>query len=202
MLNTFMFFDCLHIIVLERAALKPVDSAGNCKFDSRIATEAELNSIRTDLNWGINDTKLSLHRTGDCCVLSFVDGQAAGYTWVHTMGRPELIPGLTISIPGEYVYNYAGLTLPEFRGAGLQSYRHHSVLNNERWRNRRALLGYVRATNFASRKGQSRSGYKKVGTFWLFGTRKHFIALPSKSLGEIGIRRLSVRHRDMCSSAG
>ncbi len=193
MLNTFMFFDCLHIIVLDRAALKPL-SAGGCTFDSRVATEAELNSMGADPRWEINDTKMSSFRTGDSCVLSLVDGQPAGYTWVHTVGSPELIPGLTLNIPAEYVYNYAGLTLPDFRGAGLQTYRHHSVLNHERWRNKRALLGYVRATNFASQRGQSKSGYKKVGTLWLLGTRNHFIAIPSRSLGELGIRRLSPRH--------
>jgi len=193
MLNTFMFFDCLHIIVLDRAALKPLP-AGGCTFDSRVATEAELNSMGADPRWEINDTKMSSFRMGDSCVLSFVDGQPAGYTWVHTAGSPELIPGLTLNIPAEYVYNYAGLTLPDFRGAGLQTYRHHSVLNHERWQNRRALLGYVRATNFASQRGQSKSGYKKVGNLWLLGTRNHFIAIPSRSLGELGIRRLSPRH--------
>ena len=196
MLNLFMFFDCLHIIVLERTALKPLDSLASRRFDSRIATETELNNMSTDPRWEIGDTKLGFFRMGDLCVLSFVDGQPAGYTWVHTNGRPELIPGLTISIPEEYVYNYAGLTLADFRGAGLQSYRHHSVLDHERWKNRRALLGYVKATNFASRKGQFKSGYKKVGTLWLLGTRRHFIAIPSSSLVKMGVRRLFSKHEE------
>lgn len=196
MLNVFMFSDCLHVIVLERTALKPLDPAATGKFDSRIATEAELHTMSSDPRWEINDTKLNFFRKGDCCVLSLVDGEPAGYTWVDTTGSPELIPGLTLSIPAEYIYNYAGLTLPDFRGSGLQTYRHHSLLNNERWRNRSALLGYVRATNFASQKGQFKSGYRKVGTLWLLGTRNHFIAIPSKGLAELGIRRLRSGQRD------
>lgn len=190
MINLFMFFDCLHIIVLERVALKPLDPAAGRRFDSRVATEAELLAMSADPRWEIDETKLRFARTGDTCILSLVDGKPAGYTWAHTIGRPELIPGLTLSIPREYVYNYAALTLPEFRGVGLQPYRHHSVLNNEMWLDRRALLGYVKATNFASRNGQAKSGYRKIGTVWLFGSRKRFFAVFSKRLKELGIQRL------------
>jgi hypothetical protein len=189
-LNLFVFFDCLHIIVLERSALKPLDPEASKRFDSHIVSHEELVRMSQDPRWEIDEAKLKYSRMGDACVLSLIDGNPAGFTWAHTLGRPELIPGLTISVPADFVYNFAALTLPEFRGSGLQSYRHHSVLNNERWRNRRALLGYVRATNFASQKGQAKSGYRPIGKIWLIGTRKHFMAFFSRQLREIGIRRI------------
>ena len=96
-------------------------------------------------------------------------------------------------MPANFLYNYAGFTHPDFRGGGLQSYRHRSVLDNERWTDRRALLGYVAATNFASQRGQTKSGYRRIGTVWLIGTRRHFAALFSKSLRDIGIGRIPNR---------
>jgi hypothetical protein len=191
LLNTVIFFDCLHIIVLERSALKPLKADALQRFSSKIATMEELEQLGRDPRWEIDKVKLGFASMGDTCILSFVDGKPAGYTWAHTLGRPELIPGLTISVPPTFIYNFAALTLPEFRGVGLQPYRHHSVLGQERWKDRGALLGYVRATNFASQSGQAKSGYHPIGKIWLLGTRKRFVALFSRSLRDLGIGRIA-----------
>lgn len=188
--NAFIFVDCLHIIVLERAALKPLSPEAAKRFSSRVAAPEELARLSKEPRWEIDEAKLRFAAMGDTCILSLVDGHPAGYTWAHTLGRPELIPGLTLSIPSQFVYNFAALTLPEFRGVGLQPYRHHSVLDNERWKDKGALLGYVRATNFASQSGQTKSGYRRIGKIWLLGTRRHYAALFSKSLRDLGIRRI------------
>lgn len=145
--------------------------------------------MRQDPRWDISDERMRYFRTGDVCLLSYVDDRLAGYTWVHAQGRPELIPNLVIAVPGDYLYNYAGLTLPEFRGAGLQPYRHHAVLNQAQWKDRKGLLGYVRYTNMASRKGQEKSGYRRIGSMWLLGSRRHFAVYFSRSLKAMGIRR-------------
>jgi len=191
-LNLVCYFEPLHIIALDRGALKPLDADAS-RFSSRVAGEAELLELQAKGDWQVDEVKLGFHRDGDSCVLSFVDGRTAGYTWVHTDGRPEIMPGLRLAVPANFLYNYAGFTHPDFRGGGLQSYRHRSVLDNERWTDRRALLGYVLATNFASQRGQDKSGYRRIGTVWLVGTRKHFAALFSKSLRDIGIGRIPNR---------
>jgi len=109
---------------------------------------------------------------------------------VHTRGEPELMPGLRLRVPGTYLYNYAGFTHPSFRGVGLQSHRHRAVLERDEWSDRSALLGYVFATNFASRRGQAKSGYRDIGTIRLLGSRERFLVWPSSSLRRIGVERM------------
>lgn len=190
LLNTVLFFECMNIIVLDRERLRPLDPALAVQLSSRLATLADLDAMGANPELGINATKIANFKAGDACLLSYAGGKLAGYTWAHTLGRPELIPGLVISVPDAYVYNYAALTLPEFRGLGLQPYRHHQLLDSGLWQNKRGLLGYVYQTNFASRKGQTKSGYRKIGSIWLLGSKRRFIAWFSPALRRLGIRRL------------
>jgi hypothetical protein len=190
LLNTVIFFECMHIIVLDRDRLRPLEPARTAALRSRLATRADLETLRARPELGIDATKLANFQAGDVCLLSYADGKLAGYTWAHTLGRPELIPGLVIATPQSYVYNYAALTLPEFRGRGLQPYHHHQLLDSGLWPDQRGLLGYVVLTNFASRKGQAKSGYRKLGSIWLIGNQRHFIAWLSPALRRLGMRRL------------
>lgn len=190
LVNKVMFFECFHVIVLDRGRVRPLEPKPGLTLSYRLAALQDLESMRPEPRWDISDERMRYFKAGDCCVLSSVDGQLAGYTWVHEAGHPELIPGLVVAIPPDYLYNYAGLTLPEFRGAGLQPFRHHVVLNHARWRDRKGLIGYVRYTNRASQKGQDKSGYRRIGTIWLLGSRKRFWSLFSRTLRDMGIRRL------------
>jgi hypothetical protein len=80
--------------------------------------------------------------------------------------------------------------LPEFRGCGLQPYRHHEILSRPEWRERKGMIGFVHCVNWSSRRGQSKSGYQPLGTLSLIGTHDHFLALFSRELEEFGIQRL------------
>jgi hypothetical protein len=190
LVNKAMFFECFHVIVLDRDRVRPLEPTPGHTLSYRLATLQDLESMRLEPRWDISDERMRFFKAGDCCVLSLVDGRLAGYTWVHADGRPELMTNLVIAVPTEYLYNYAGLTLPEFRGAGLQPYRHHVVLNHERWRDRKGLIGYVRYTNRASQKGQDKSGYRRIGSIWLLGSRRRFWTHFSRSLRDMGIKRL------------
>jgi hypothetical protein len=140
--------------------------------------------------WEVHERKIACFREGDVCLLSYVDGELAGYTWAHTRGCPELVPGLRVSIPPEYLYNFASFTLPPYRGCGLQSWRHHALLDDERWQSKRGLLGFVLHTNFSSKKGQDKSGYKRIGSIWLLGRKDNFLVFIGKSLRCMGIQRI------------
>jgi hypothetical protein len=188
--NRFVCLRRLEIIHLTRDRLAPLDRARYASTTSRFATEPELLEMRAEGKWDLGDELLAGFRAGDRCLLSFVGGERAGYTWVHTDGRPLLAPGLRISIPEDYVYNFAGFTLPEFRGCGLQPYRHHEILNRPEWRDRKGMIGFVHCVNWSSRRGQSKSGYQPLGTLSVIGTHGHAIALFSSQLEELGIRRL------------
>lgn len=190
LVNRFFLLERLHIIVLDRDKLRAVRPKEAVRLSWRLASIEDLQEMRKDAKWDIGEDKIGLFRAGDKCILSFVDDRLAGYTWTHTAGRPTLLPGLTISVPAQYLYNFAALTLPDFRGHGLQPYRHHAALTSGLWGDRRGLLGFVRATNYASRHGLVKSGYRRIGTIWRFGSRRAFRVYCSPSLGRIGVRRI------------
>lgn len=204
LLNGLIFFQRLHIIELQRppARHSTVPSSGSSLGgrvvvavpdavpDTRVADEPTLRGLQREGGWGIDDTKLALLRAGDTCLLSLVDGRIAGYTWVHTGGCPEIMPGLRLRLPAGVLYNFAGFTHPNFRGARLQSCRHQAVWAQPAWAGLGRMLGYVSATNFASRRGQALSGYRKIGSVVLVGSRRHFFAWLSPGLRRQGVSRL------------
>jgi hypothetical protein len=189
--NRAIFFECFHIVVLDRACVRPLKLADPTAITSRAATSEEVRAMRWQPQWEVNDKLLEAMSSGDTCVLSFFNGVAAGYTWAHLEARPEITPGLSISVPRDYIYSYAGLTLPEFRGLGLQSYRHHSILETHQRLNRKGLISCVRAVNFASRNGQAKSGFRKVGSMWVTRWRGRYRTLFSPGLSRLNIRRIS-----------
>jgi hypothetical protein len=191
LINKFIYFDRLHIIVLTRDKVRPLKAKANAQLTSRFATLQDLEEMSSDPRWDVGASKIAYFKAGDSCLLSYANGELTGYTWAHTLGRPELLPGLVISVPDDYLYNYAGLTLPEARGLGLQPYRHHALLNNDRWQTKKGLLGFVKHMNFASRHGQGKSGYRTIGSIWMIGRRTRFRTYFSRTLREMGIRRLS-----------
>ena len=197
LLNGLMFFERLHIIEMQRpSAPGPAEtvagppSARPAAPNTLVADEPTLRRLQQEGGWGIDDTKLALLRAGDTCLLSLVDGRGAGYTWVHTRGCPEILPGLRLQLPEGTLYNFAGFTHPDFRGAGLQSYRHRAVWDQPAWAHLGRMLGYVKATNFASRQGQGRSGYRKLGSLVLMGSSERLVAWASPALRRAGVRRL------------
>ena len=181
----------LDVIHLTREHLAPSEPAAT-KIKSRLATEDDLQRMRSEGRWDVGEELLAAHRAGDRCLLSYIDGKLAGYTWVHAAGTPHLFEGLRLRIPDEYLYNYAGFTHPEFRGHGLQAYRHHEILRRPEWRDRKGLLGYVQCVNWSSRRGQTKSGYRPLGWLGLVGTRSRFAVFVSRELEQLGIRRIHV----------
>jgi hypothetical protein len=189
MLNKFMLFERLHIILLTHENVQPLKLKPGVVLKSRFATLEDLEALRANAVWEIDDNKMRYIRTGDSCLLSYADEKLAGYTWAHSGGTPELLNGLVIRVPKEFVYNYSGLTLPEFRGLGLQPYRHHTLLNHDKWQGCKGLLGFVRHTNWSSRAGQHKSGYRPIGSIWMIGTETRFFTIFSKKLRDLGVRR-------------
>jgi hypothetical protein len=187
--NRFVCLRRLDVIRLSRDELEPLPPT-QANIVSRIATETDLLAMQAAGIWNIGDDNLAGFRAGDRCLLSYVDNKLAGYTWIHTRSRPLLIPRLRLRIPDDYLYNFAGFTAPAFRGFGLQGHRHHAILERDEWRDRKGLLGYVQCVNWSSRRGQSKSGYRPLGSIVLVGTHDHFAVLLSSELEALGIRRL------------
>jgi hypothetical protein len=191
LINRLIYFDCLHIIVLDRDNIKSLDPARTHRLSTKVATLEDLEEMKKQGCWNIHHRKIEYFNQGDTCLLSYVDNKLAGYTWAHINGRPEFVAGLRLRIPNEYLYNSSAFTHPDYRGYGLQSFRHHQLLNLNQWRNKKGLLGFVVHTNFSSRRGQEKAGYKKIGNIYVIGSKSHFYALIGKNLRDMGIKRVN-----------
>lgn len=197
-LNKYVCLRRLEVIYLTRDFLVPLEASRYVNITSRLATEADLTRMVAEGTWDLNDDLIEGFRQGDSCLLSFVRDKAggeklAGYTWVHSAGRPLIVKGLRLSIPSDYIYNFAGYTAPAFRGFGLQPYRHHELLNRPEWRDRKGMIGYVECMNWSSQKGQAKSGYQRLGSLTMIGTNEKFSVSLSPELKKLGIRRLPER---------
>ena len=190
LVNRFFHFDCLHIIVLDRENLKPLDPNNTHKLSTKIATLEDLEEMEKQGCWGLPQRTIEYFNRGDTCLLSYVDNKLAGYTWALKNECPTLVAGLTLSVPHEYLYNFCGFTLPDYRGYGLQSFRHYELLNHHQWRDRKGLLGFVVHTNRSSRRGQDKSGYRGVGNIYIIGRKSTVCALIGKNLRSMGIKRI------------
>ncbi len=184
--------DWVQVIALDRArAGRPAESGAGAdagRLAWRLATEADLRALQAQGDWQVDETKLALLCAGEQCLLSLVDSRIAGYTWVHVRGRPEILPGLWLRLPSGWLYNFAGYTHPDFRGGGLQGRRHAAVLDHPAWQGSAGLIGWVKASNHDSRRGQHKSGYRSVG--WILRLRlgrQRWLTLASPSLARRGI---------------
>lgn len=190
LINRFCHFDCLHIIALDRENLRPLDPAKAARLSAKVATLEHLKEMERQGCWGLPERTVDYFNRGDTCLLSYIDDKLAGYTWALESGCPTLVAGLTVSVPHEYLYNFCGFTHPDFRGYGLQSFRHHALLNDQRWMDRKGLLGFVVHTNRSSQRGQNKSGYRTLGKIHIIGKGRRLYAHLGKSLRSMGIKRI------------
>ena len=188
-LNAVIRAESLKIIVRERSQVR-LDPETSTRFTYRPASRADLEAMRLDPRLDIDESKLRRFDEGDLCLLSFVDGEIAGYTWSHHGNEADLMPGLRISVPSHYFYDYAALTLPEFRGLGLHALRQDQLFETEMFSDKAGLIGFVRSTNYPMLRTLPKRGNKTVGTVWLIGGRRHFLAVFSRSARRLGMRRL------------
>ena len=191
LINKLCHLDCLHVVILDRANLKPLDPGKAARLSTKLATLEDITEMKKQGGWGLPPEAVEYFEQGDKCLLSYVDNELAGYTWAHKNDCPSLVEGLRVSVPHEYLYNFCGFTHPNYRGYGLQSFRHHALLNHQLWKDRKGLLGFVAHTNRSSQRGQDKSGYKRIGNIYIVGTRSRLFAHIGRSLREMGIKRVN-----------
>jgi len=183
--------ECYNIVVLDQAEVREHRVASTPEVSVRVATRDELMEMHKQQTWQIHDFLLDRAAEGDLCFLNYCGGELAGYTWANVNGQPLLFPHLRLKLPDNYIYNYAGFTLPKFRGYGLQAIRHSALIHHKQWNaTTRGLIGYVNATNWPSIRGQTKSGYRKIGTLVLVGSKNHFVTFRSRAVRDFGIVRL------------
>lgn len=197
LVNRFLVLDAFVVVVLDREKVHRPRVVDEAPVSFRLARPDDVRALSRGDRPLLAEELRRAFVEGDACLLQFVGDELAGYTWAHDRGAPLLIPGLRLKIPEAYVYNYASLTLPPFRGRNHQALRHHQLLQDRRWQDRAGLLGYVKQANWSSRSGLRKSGYRELGRIWVVGLGDNVATFIPPSLRRLGIERVDAHVEPM-----
>lgn len=188
--NQYFCFNCMHFIQLDRENLKPPNPARLHRLSTRIATREDIQEMEKQGCWQLPSKVFERFDRNNYCLLSYIDNNLAGYTWVLDDGDCAVFGDIKLIGPEGYLYNWAGFTLPQYRGHGLQSFRHYELLNHPRWKDKKGLVGYVSHTNYRSKQGQRKSGYIGVGKVYVIGRKSNIHAFIGEELLKNGFKRM------------
>jgi len=186
-LNRLFNLNCLMIISLNKDDYKKRESADLSTHVFKNATENDIRELTKTNEFDIYEQDLKALKNGEQCLLHYVGDELAGYTWAHLSQSPTIIDGIRLKIPQNTIYNYKGFTHPKFRGKGLQSIRYQLLFDNYAGNGYSNLLGYVFRTNWSSRKGQRKGGYRDIGPLYYMKAKNTIFVLLSKKLVKAGI---------------
>lgn len=191
-INRFVPFTILHIVLLERNRVTKPLAVGETEFTCRITTiDSFQNVLDTLAPSEVQEHQLDSYvqdaQEGDILLLNYAANQLAGFTCAHLGGTPYLLPDLRLKVPDSFVYNFSAFTFPKFRGKNLQGFRHYELLHQESCRNKAGLIGYVHYTNFRSLRGVIKSGYRVLGKIWKIGRGERKRIWLSRSVRRFGI---------------
>ena len=167
--------DELYLIVLSvpRVSQRVLDEARSHSF--RFASPEDLTRIGTSYGDEVGAVDFDFLRRGDRCLLQLEGDQLVGFTWIAGSQLVHIEHGFHLNLPDHLAYNYHGFTAPTYRGKAFQAVRHLRLLELLGSEGKTGLFGFVDRLNFASRRGQAKSGYRQVGklTFRFHGPRVH-----------------------------
>lgn len=98
---------------------------------------------------------------GDECFGAFDGDQLACYAWYSN--QPTDDDGLTVQFSPDYVYSYAAVTLPEYRGRRLHPIRMNRVLREYLARGRKGIVSTIDSQNFRALRGAAKLGVEEIG---------------------------------------
>ncbi len=180
--------EILYIIMNDRRNIRKPKLKFNEKMLFKIATRQDLLTLKDQGEYQIDEEKLDLFDRGELCLLNYSNDEVAGYTHAHVSGRPILKPHLELEIPDNMIYNFAGFTLPKFRGRNHHGMRHYELMQLPQCLNKRYMIGYVEFDNFAALRGDRKSGYAKIGYILVLGIARWKFIYLSKDLRKHEIR--------------
>lgn len=193
--NRFVAFRVLHVVLLERSRVKKLPMVGDTEFSCRVTTVESYQKVLNELDPQlVEEFRLETYvqdaKNGDLLLLNYAGDELAGFTCAHLGGKPYLLPGLRLKVPDSVVYNFSAFTFPKFRGRNLQGIRHYELLHLEPCKDKVGLIAYVSYNNFRSLRGVSKSGYRVIGKIWVIGRGDRMIIKLSKGVRQFGIRLL------------
>lgn len=191
-INRFVPFTILYVVLLERNRVKKPPTAGETKFTCRLTTIDSFKNMLGNLDPQLVekhalDSYVQDAQEGDLLLLNYAGDELAGFTCAHLGGTPYLLPDLRLRVPDSVVYNFSAFTFPKFRGKHLQGLRHYELLHQKPCRGKAGLIGYVHYNNFESLRGVVKSGYRILGKIWVIGRGEHKKIRLSKSVRRFGI---------------
>jgi hypothetical protein len=187
-IRKFIAFEVWSVLLNDRDNIKrPVQNEDET-LDFKIASEQDLKWLLDNKKDIVDKHLLDNYNRGDICLLNYSGGTFAGYTHATVNGHAVLDNFIELALPDDMIYNYAGLTIPEFRGRKHHSIRHFELMNTDPCKDKKSILAYVNFDNFAAIRGGLKGGRYLIGYIVSYGLRKKKHVKLTKGIKRYGIQ--------------
>jgi len=122
---------------------------------------------------------------GDKCIGAFLDNQLCSYAW-YAHNASTSSNRLVTRFSSDYAYTYKNLTLPAYRGRGIQRWVKNYALSLYQAEGKKGVIVAIDSNNFSSRRTTAAVGAKVTAYFAYFLGQKRYVGFNvwgSKKLG-------------------
>lgn len=124
---------------------------------------------------------------GDKCIGAFLDGQLCSYAW-YAQHPSTSTNRLTTSFGSDYAYAYKNLTLPAYRGRGIQRWVKNYALSLYQDQGKKGVLVAIDSNNFSSRRTTAAVGARVTAGYAYFLGRKCYLGFNLWGSGKLRYR--------------
>lgn len=163
------------LLIYVHSELRPIDSPPIPGLDIRVMSAEELEPYigapGLDLPRSHIDQALA---NEDRCIGAFLNGQLCSYAW-YAHNASTSSNRLVTSFGSDYAYAYKNLTLPAYRGRGIQRWVKNYALSLYQEQDKKGVIVAIDSNNFSSRRTTAAVGAKVMAWYAYFLGEKHYL---------------------------
>jgi hypothetical protein len=126
-------------------------------------------------------------KKGDCCLQIFHNNSLASYSWMSN--HPTMVtPQLEVIFDTGHVYRYKTFTYPHYRGKRLPAFGCAQCLKKYVAEGYKGFLSIVASNNFSSLRMAYRTGWKNIGTVYVFRLAGKYFIFSRGKLKEYNLK--------------
>lgn len=172
-INFIFFFKIYRCMILTMKTIDKNYLYNNIEYNYHfIEINKLLNYSKKELDMTYNFIKKAIEKN-DYCYGIFKDDELISYGW-YSNKTTEITDDLQIQFKSNYIYQYKGFTISEFRGKRLHAIGMAKALQSLSDSGVDGLLAIVESTNYNSRKSVYRMGYRDFGKIIVFKIGKQY----------------------------
>lgn len=174
------------LLIYVHSELRPIDSPPIPGLAIRVMSAEELEGYTgaAGLNLPRSHIKQAL-ANGDKCIGAFLDSQLCSYAW-YAYNPSTSSNRLVTYFGSDYAYAYKNLTLPAYRGRGIQRWVKNYALSLYQSEGKKGVIVAIDSNNFSSRRTTASVGARIKAYYVYFLGKKCYLGFNvwgSKKLG-------------------